>query len=171
MQVGQQGVCLDFVKIGEEIRVQAYGIVGGELRRQGHTVRQIAGDGLGENADRNFINNDAARRGLQKPGRDFHKRCFAAAVGAKQANELARRDGKVHAVQRSGAAIALGQAAYLINCIHGLLLFLVPAVRSRAAGSRFRLRSGRGLASGAETPPQACRRADGARPAGQCHPL
>ena len=48
MQVGQHGVCLDFVKIGEEIRVQAYGIVGGELRRQGHTVRQIAGDGLGE---------------------------------------------------------------------------------------------------------------------------
>lgn len=32
MQVGQQGVCLDFVKIGEEIRVQAYGIVGSAIR-------------------------------------------------------------------------------------------------------------------------------------------
>ena len=49
---------LTLSKSVKKSRVQAYGIVGGELRWQGHMVRQIAGDSLGENADRNFINND-----------------------------------------------------------------------------------------------------------------
>ena len=124
-QVSQHSVGLDLVKIGEKVIVQAHGVSGCELSRQGHPIRQIAGDSLGVDTDGGLIDQHTARCGRKQPGRDFQQCGFAAAVGAQQPDQLAGRDGKLCAVQGGGAAIPFGQAVYLINSIHGLLLCLL----------------------------------------------
>ena len=160
MQVGQHGVGLGTVEIGKEISVQAYGVSGGELGRQGHAVRQVAGDGLGIDTYRCFINADGAAVGREQPGGNFNKGRFAAAIGAQQAHQFARLYGKIHAIQRGLFAVVFAQAVdfiYRFHCVTPFLMFRFPA-----AGSRPLLRSCPGHAFAAENPWPGWRRVCGA---------
>ena len=61
------------------------------------------------------VNQDLPLRGLQKTRGELDERCFAAAVGAEQANDTAGIDGKIDVVQRGHARVGLGQIVTFQN--------------------------------------------------------
>ena len=77
------------------------------------SVWQIGHQRLAIGADLLAADGDFSGGGGQQARRDFDKGGFAAAVGAKQADDFARRQLQIQAVQRGIAVVALGQACSL----------------------------------------------------------
>ena len=108
------------VKVLEEVGEVVHELVGAHPLGQAGPVGQIADDGLCLLSGQSAADADLAGGRRQQAVGQLDERGFAAAVGAEQANDAARRDAQRHAVERLHGAEALRQVSAFKTGFHSL---------------------------------------------------